>query len=287
MIALMAWFQINFFSQCQHRQVPLNVLLPAEYAPPGARFKTLYLLHGYMGDCSDWLLNTPVNELAQQFGMAVVMPNGENGFYVDQPTSGVLGGQYIGEELVDYTRRLFPLSHAREDTLIGGLSMGGYGALRAALKYPETFGHCIALSSALATEVIQGATDEPNLLGVTKSYYERLFGDLTKMNESDNAPLKLARDVLAAGGPVPDLFLACGYNDRLSNPNRELHKGLEALSFPHVYEEGPGTHEWAFWRLFLRRGLEHALGKPAGGFPNPFFCDNYDPQYDVIGERRN
>ena len=283
----MAWFQINFFSQCLHRHVPLNVLLPADYAPPGAKFKTLYLLHGYMGDCSDWLLNTPVNELAQQYGMAVVLPSGENGFYVDQPTSGVLGGQYVGVELVDYTRKLFPLSHAREDTLVGGLSMGGYGAIRTALRYPETFGHCIGLSPALATEVVTKATEEPNMMGVTRYYYERLFGDLSKVGESDNAPLKLARDVLNSGGPVPDLFLACGYNDVLSNAARELHHGLEALGFPHVYEEGPGSHEWAFWRRFLVRGLEHALGRPAAHFPNPFTCDNYDPQYDVIGERRN
>ena len=97
----MAWFQVNFFSVSLGRQVGLHVLLPAEMPGPipatgseaagKQKFKTLYLLHGYMGNCNDWLLNTPINELSQQYGLAVVMPSGDNGFYVDQPTSGVKG----------------------------------------------------------------------------------------------------------------------------------------------------------------------------------------------------
>lgn len=283
----MAWFQINFFSQCLHRQVPLQVLLPVDYAPPGVKFRTLYLLHGFMGDCSDWLLNTPVNELSQTYGMAVVMPSGDNGFYVDQPTSGVLGGQYIGRELVEYTRHILPLSDKREDTLLGGLSMGGYGALRNTLKYPETFGHCIALSASQGTDSAKAATDEPNHIGVTRRFYERLYGDLSQIDESDANLKKLAREVLASGGPVPDLYFACGWNDALSNGNRDLHRYLDSLGFPHVYEEGPGSHEWPFWRRFLARGLEHALGKVEFAFENPFFIDNYDPEFDVTGEGRN
>ena len=129
----MAWFQVNFFSVSLGRQVGVHVLLPAEMPGPipatgseGAgkqKFKTLYLLHGYMGNANDWLINTPINELSQQYGLAVVMPSGDNGFYVDQPTSGVKGATYIGQELVEYTRKIFPLSDKREDTIIGGISM--------------------------------------------------------------------------------------------------------------------------------------------------------------------
>lgn len=71
--------------------------------------------------------------------LAVVMPAGENAFYIDQPEMGTMHGKFIGEELVDITRRMFPLSRKREDTYIGGLSMGGFGALRNGLKYHDTF----------------------------------------------------------------------------------------------------------------------------------------------------
>lgn len=81
--------------------------------------------------------------------LAVVMPAGENAFYVDQPSIGAMHGQFIGEELVEITRKMFPLSRKREDTFIGGLSMGGFGALRNGLKYHDTFGAVICLSGAL------------------------------------------------------------------------------------------------------------------------------------------
>jgi S-formylglutathione hydrolase FrmB len=289
----MAWLQVNFFSTSLMHGVPLNVLLPAEYLPPAQpgeeapalpRFKTLYLLHGFMGGYNDWLHGTQINEMAQQFGIAVVMPSGDNSYYVDQPKSGLRYGEFVGKELVEFTRRMFPLlSDKREDTIIGGLSMGGYGAMRAALRYPETFGHCIALSSAVPSETAKGVTDEPNYIGVTRSFYETLFGDPDHIEGTDNDCAELARRILAENKPVPDLYFACGYNDALGVYNRVLHEKFENMGFKHVYEEGPGTHEWAFWNLFLRRGLSHALGARDFNFQNPFWVDNYDPKYDVIG----
>lgn len=290
----MAWFQVNFFSVSLGRQVGVHVLLPAEMPGPipatgseeagKQKFKTLYLLHGYMGNSNDWLINTQINELSQQYGLAVVMPSGDNGFYVDQPTSGVKGATYIGQELVEYTRKIFPLSEKREDTIIAGLSMGGYGAIRNGLAFSDTFGHIIGLSSAIVINSIKGVGEEVNILGVNKYYYERLFGDLDKVPFGINDPRSIAKNLIDEGKELPDLYFACGYNDSLSDPNRDLHRYLDSIGFPHVYEEGPGTHEWPFWRKFIARGLERIFGKSAGGFINPFFVDNYDPEFDVIGK---
>lgn len=84
------------------------------------------------------------------------MPSGENRFYLDDEKSGELYGEFIGKELVEFTRKLFPLSDKREDTFIAGLSMGGYGAIRNGLKYAENFGCVIGLSAALVQ--IRGRT---------------------------------------------------------------------------------------------------------------------------------
>ena len=146
----MALIRMEFRSRTLKRAVPVNVILPAEkFRGP---FPTLYLLHGLTDNCSAWLDNTRIRLWAEESGLAVVMPSGENSFYLDiLVRDGCLGdfGEYIGRELVDVTRELFPLSCRREDTFLAGLSMGGYGACRNALKYSETFGKAAILSGAL------------------------------------------------------------------------------------------------------------------------------------------
>ena len=151
----MAFIQVSFMSKTLMRTVPLQVILPVDKFTFGQLereekpFKTLYLLHGIFGNETDWVHGTRIQRWAEEKNLAVVMPAGENAFYVDQPSIGAMHGQFIGEELVEITRKMFPLSRKREDTFIGGLSMGGFGALRNGLKYHDTFGAVICLSGAL------------------------------------------------------------------------------------------------------------------------------------------
>ena len=133
----MALIQVNFMSKALLRTVTVNVILPVDkfsMADQAERedkpYKTLYLLHGIFGNYTDWVTGTDIVRLAQARDLAVVMPSGENGFYLDQPDQGRNYAAFIGEELVNITRKMFPLSRKREDTFIGGLSMGGYGAIR-------------------------------------------------------------------------------------------------------------------------------------------------------------
>ena len=129
----MAFIQVSFMSKTLMRTVPLQVILPVDkftFGQPEREekpFKTLYLLHGIFGNETDWVHGTRIQRWAEEKNLAVVMPAGENAFYVDQPSIGAMHGQFIGEELVEITRKMFPLSRKREDTFIGGLSMGGFG----------------------------------------------------------------------------------------------------------------------------------------------------------------
>ena len=146
----MALLQMEFRSAALKRTVSLNVILPAErFQGP---YPTLYLLHGLTDNCSGWLSYTRIRLWAEESGLAVVMPSGENSFYMDiLVKDGCLGdfGEYVGRELVEVTRELFPLSRKREETFLAGLSMGGFGACRNALKYSDTFGKAAILSGAL------------------------------------------------------------------------------------------------------------------------------------------
>lgn len=255
------------------------MLLPVDTpVPPGTvkefkPYKTLYLLHGFTGNCDDWLHNSMIAEIAALFDIAVVMPDGVNGFYVDQPQSGIRGSEFIGKELISFTRRTFPLSAKREDTLIAGLSMGGYGTLYNSLKYSDVFGHAIALSTPVKALRYESEHEpEERAFQLTSGFFEALHGDLSTVHETDRNTELHAKQLLASGKPVPDLYLACGYNDALVPENRELHEQLRGMGFPHIYEEGPGTHEWPFWNEYLRRGLVHALGEPAAP-PHPFWVE--------------
>jgi len=265
----MALFRTSFFSECFQRLTKMNVLLPVDTPVPQGvvkefkPYKTLYLLHGYRGCCDDWLNNSLIMDIAAKFDIAVVMPDGINGFYVDQPKSGIRGSEFIGRELIEMTRRAFPLSDKREDTVIGGLSMGGFGTLYNALKHGDVFGHAIALSPPVKILRYESEHEPKDIeYKQTPGYFEALHGDLSKVYETDRNIALHAKNVLDAALPVTDLFLACGYNDSLVPENRELHEQLRDMGFPHVYEEGPGTHDWPFWNEFIWRGLSHAFGEP-------------------------
>ena len=155
----MALLEVNFFSKALMRPVTMNVILPAdkvffeeETEEDEKPFKTLYLLHGVMGNYTDWVTGTCIKRWAEEKNLAVVMPSGANMFYMDHPEVNENYSEFIGKELVKITRRMFPLSHKKEDTFIAGLSMGGYGAIRNGLKYHDTFGYIAGLSSAMILE---------------------------------------------------------------------------------------------------------------------------------------
>lgn len=116
----MALLHVNFISKTLMRTVPIQVILPVDKLVfPGisARedkpYKTLYLLHGLFGNYTDWVSGTRIQKWAEEKDLVVVMASGDNSFYLDQPASGNNYGEFIGQELVEITRKMFPLSHKR------------------------------------------------------------------------------------------------------------------------------------------------------------------------------
>ena len=148
----MALISVDYFSSSLMRTTTLEVILPIDdqgaayatdsamrhaggtleaemrtweqhpYPPKKAPFKTLFLLHGISGNHADWISETRIRNWAENHGIAVVMPSGYNAFYLDQPEVHNYYGRFVGQELVEVARRMFPLSTRREDTFIGGCS---------------------------------------------------------------------------------------------------------------------------------------------------------------------
>lgn len=263
----MAIIQVNFMSNTLWRTVPIQVILPVDKLTPDGKlpapkkFKTLYLMHGLLGNCTDWVSGTRIQRWAEERDLAVVMPSGDNSFYVDRPASNNRYGEFIGRELVEITRRMFPLSDKREDTYIGGLSMGGFGAMRNGLKYHDTFSAIICLSGALhifedmkKTEERKGGVDH-------LSYEECMFGPLPEAAGTDKNPRVLI-DTLArekATNPrlrLPKIYMACGTEDRLLRFNQVYRDHLRESGFDVTYEEGSGNHNWDFWDTYIKHAVD-------------------------------
>lgn len=252
----MALIQVNYVSSALQRTVPLQVILPVDKLTPDGKlpaekkFKTLYLLHGYLGNYTDWVSGTRIQRWAEERDLCVVMPSGDNAFYVDRPETGNCYGQFIGEELVEITRRMFPLSRKREDTFIGGLSMGGFGAMRNGLKYHDTFGSIISFSGVLQLfERIANASADTDL-----SFEKALLGDLELAIKSDKNPSLLAK-ALSGSQDLPKIYISCGTEDTLLSHSRDFRDLLESCGFQVTYEEGPGGHNWDFWDTYIKKAL--------------------------------
>ncbi len=259
----MAFLQMNLMSQSLMRSVPVNVILPADKLVfPGMPqreekpYKTLYLLHGVFDNHTAWVNGTNIQRWAEEDDLAVVMPAGDNMFYVDQEAAHNYYGEFVGKELVELTRKMFPLSDKREDTYIAGLSMGGYGALRNGLKYHETFGCIAGLSVAFIIDDIDKRTNDTPFFIESRSYAESVFGDLSQVAQSDKNPKWIAKNLAEAKAELPKIYIACGLDDSLLSRNQELQRDLKELGYDVTYEEAAGAHEWDFWNRHIKRVLE-------------------------------
>ena len=251
----MALIQINYVSNALQRTVPLQVILPVDKLTPDGKlpkekkFKTLYLLHGFLGNYTDWVSGTRIQRWAEEKDLCVVMPSGDNAFYVDRPATGNCYGKFIGEELVEVTRRMFPLSRKREDTFIGGLSMGGFGAMRNGLKYSDVFGAVVSFSGAF--HLTHYEAFDPK----TRAFGEALFGPMAEAMKTDKNPEVLAK-LLADKAQKPRIYMSCATEDDLMPANRAFRKVLEDNGFDVTWHEAPGGHDWDFWNDEMQRVLD-------------------------------
>lgn len=221
------------------------------------KMKTLFLLHDWTGDAWNWV----PEYLAEKYNFAIVLPSGENSFWLDGISAGHKFCTFIGQELVDYIRRTFGLAMSPEETYIMGLSMGGFGALHTALAYPETFGKAAALSSALIVHDIAGIKEGYRDDKANYEYYRECFGDLDKVLESENNPETLVKKLKSQGKKLPEIFMACGTEDFLLENNRKFHDFLNENNVPHTYIESAGGHDMKFWDEYAVKFTEMMFGE--------------------------
>lgn len=258
----------NFFSKTLLNHVDVDVLLPSvpdndcigmeleEIYTPVKPYPVLYLLHGALDDHSMWLRHTDIEALAEKAGVAVVMPSGQNGFYVNA-RYGQNYFDFIAKELPAFIERIFPVSTCREDRFIAGPSMGGYGATHTALSCPERYGAFADLSGA-----VDPVTLEPRMkaMGFGFFRYDLIFDGTQNMRPDDDLYALAAS--LKSAKIKPEAYVYCGLEDTANlDMNCRLRDTLEENGFSVHFRDGHGLHDWTYWNGCIADFLAHIAKK--------------------------
>ncbi len=245
----MALLHCQFFSQVLELCTAVDVILPdPKRSPEGAlltpprRYPVLYLLHGLSDDHTIWQRRTSIERYVAELPLAVVMPAVDRSFYTDM-VQGNRYWTYVSEELPALMQTWFPISGAREDTFVAGLSMGGYGAFKLALTHPDRFAAAASFSGALDMAMAIRGRDRK-----WRDEVRRIFGPLWRFPGSRHDLFRLARELAAS--PRREqlrLYQWCGVEDFLYRANLHFRDHAQSLGLQLTYAEGPGGHTWDKW----------------------------------------
>lgn len=240
--------QLRMKSAALQRPVSYYAILPnADDAGPGP-YPVLVQMHGYWDDYHSWIVQSNLARYVERLPLIVVLPNGENGYWVNwDPVRRY--EDYITQDLWEHVNATF-WTRRGERWAIGGLSMGGYGALRIGLKHPHKYCSIFAHSSFIPGphEYMEWA----NSTDWWVSQFRRLNtdGDLDCYQWADRVDR----------ATLPRLSFDCGTEDHLLDQNRRFHDFLAGqLRLPHYYAEHPGGHTWDYWDTHVQTALrQHA-----------------------------
>ena len=248
----MALIRCDFYSDALNVSTSMTVLLPEQTrsqiglagAPPAdpVGFPTLYLLHGLSDDHTIWQRRTALERYVAPLGLAVVMPAVSRSFYADE-ASGLDYWTFLADELPAKVESMFRVSDRREDRFVAGLSMGGYGAFKWALRRPDRFAAAASLSGAVDLARIQRdrhRSQDPRMM-------QRIFGEAVVAGSDDDLFALLDTVV-----DPPPLYLACGTGDHLIDDNRRFAAACAARGIDLTSEFGDGAHDWAYWERTIQ-----------------------------------
>ena len=283
----------SFFSEALGGSKHALVYLPPSYSrEPNRRYPVAYYLHGLSGAEADWVAKGSIDAAADSLfaagtpEMILVMPDGDDGWYTtwvqqfsfrtcadtlhaESPDRYCVEHEryddYIARDVVHFVDANFRTLADREHRGVGGLSMGGYGAVTLALRYPEVFSAAASHSGVVSPMYTGGRPfATPPKYGTTAdeirpttgffSRYLNFWGtDLARWRAAD--PAHAAETLLQKKVPVPSIFFDCGVDDGFIDQNRALHFELTRLGVKHAYAEWPGAHTWRYWSTHVRESL--------------------------------
>jgi putative tributyrin esterase len=228
---------VQFHSPALGKSVTYQVILPEAGTGP---FPVLLQLHGLSDDHSTWIQRSNLVGHVADYPLIVVLPDGGTSGYLNWQSHDRLGKQNYEDLLIqDLPAHLARHFQVRPGPwAIGGLSMGGYGAMRLGLKYPERFASIWAHSSAF--------------------HIGQLIDPVAIVDAAD-ADVDILANRVVQLATRPAIAFDCGVDDELLGYNRAFHAHLNQIGLAHHYAEHPGAHTWDYWDDHVRESLrQHA-----------------------------
>jgi len=244
-------------SKILNRDVHYSIYLPSDYNTSERSYPVTYLLHGY-GDADDgWIQFGEINRLADKATadgtippMIIVTPDGFKSFYINAADGSLNYEDFFIKELIPHIEKTYKVKSEKRFRGIAGLSMGGYGALIYALKYPKLFTAAAPLSAVVWSD--------SDIMNSSDNIYNSLFATNDKknvkgtdrINESwlKNSPLKLIETNSMEDLSSVKYWIDCGDDDYLSIGNVNLHVAMTNKKIPHEFRVRDGAHNWTYWR---------------------------------------
>lgn len=242
---------IQFESKLVGKKLPYIAILPPDYEKETkTRYAVLYLLHGLTGHYDNWTSRTKITEYAMKYRLIIITPEGNDGWYSDSVTAPTEKYEsHFIQELIPDVQKRYRTIEAREGRAIAGLSMGGYGALKFGIKYPDMFVFAGSLSGALpAARWTSVELDNSPVGRFVKLSLMQVFGDDNNASRKSNDIYKLIKESTPEQiAKLPFIYIDCGTEDGLVVFNVEMANLLVGKKIPHEYRQLPGTHNWAYW----------------------------------------
>jgi enterochelin esterase-like enzyme len=247
----------SFHSEALGRDWNYTIYLPTVYRQDGARIPVLYLLHGNNGDANDWLTQGHLQSAADALierkdipPVVIVMPQGGTDWYVDRKEK--IETAFFNDLLPEIEAH-YAVSTQRGGRMIGGVSMGGFGALRYSLTQPELFCGALLLSPAIYPNEPPRASAARHV-GVfgERQFDPRIWHDLNYPAQWDRYMSRPYR--------LP-MFIAAGDDDLAIQADAStLYTHLRLAGNPAALRIIDGGHTWDVWSALLPAALKYTLG---------------------------
>ena len=249
----MAFFRGDFASTQIGMNTSVTVIIPD--GTPNESMNVVYLLHGLSDNCTGWTRMTSIERYAIEANCIVVMPEVQRSYYVDMKY-GPNYFSYISQELPMMMKKLFNISSKRENTFVAGLSMGGYGALKCAMTFPENYAGCAAFSSACD---MQDSIDTGTITSLEKAEIVAIIGEGGKIGDVND--LFVLANKANASNLKPKIMMTCGTDDFLYHQNIKFKEHIEGLDFEFKYDEWEDAHTWHFWDMSIQIAFDYFFGQ--------------------------
>lgn len=271
----MAWLTIHFRSKTLGRPETIEALIPQGHG----NYKVLYLLHGLGGNHSTWMKKSRLEDYAEHKNIAIIMPSGYNKCYVNN-VNGKNYGDYIAKELPELCERWFSISKKAEDRYIAGNSMGGYGAIHAALTHPGVYAGAYSYSGFLD---MKESFSNPNIFSTRPVFGEKenfdkmqfdlfeIIGQLStkkademgvfqekSLKNGENKPFthKKTGKTLNFVDNFTKYTITCGESDPMITMSRQMIDALKNNNYNVDSYIVNGAHDWDFWDTCIAKTIQ-------------------------------